>query len=56
MLHPLTKFKDNVVTAIKNAHDAFSDPLNDVVRQKLQEAFPGDPQTQEQVRLQIAAK
>jgi hypothetical protein len=40
MLHPLTKFKDNVVTAIKNARDAFNDPLNTVVQQKLREAFP----------------
>jgi hypothetical protein len=55
MLHPLTKLKDNVVTAIKNARDAFNDPLNSVVQQKLQEAFPGDPQTQEQVRQKIAA-
>jgi hypothetical protein len=55
MLHPVTKLKDNVVTAIQNARDAFTDPLNGVVRQKLQEAFPGDSQTQEQVRLKIAA-
>jgi hypothetical protein len=55
MLHPLTRLKDNVVTAIKNARDAFNDPSNKVVQQKLQEAFPGDPQTQEQVRQKIAA-
>ncbi|HEY6342415.1 MAG TPA: hypothetical protein VIY49_13050 [Bryobacteraceae bacterium] len=55
MLHPLTRLKDNVVTAIKNARNAFNDPLNSVVQQKLREAFPGDPQTQEQVRQKIAA-
>jgi hypothetical protein len=55
MLHPLTKLQSNVVTAIDNARNAFTDPSNSVVRQKLEEAFPGDPQTQEQVREKIAA-
>jgi hypothetical protein len=54
MLHPITSVKDNVVIAIKNARDAFNDPLNKTVQQKLQEAFPGDPQKQEQVRQEIA--
>ena len=46
MLHPVTKVKNNVVTAVKNALDAFADADNPVVREKLQQAFPDQQQRQ----------
>jgi len=51
MLHPVTGGKQEVLTAIKNAADAFTQN-NAVVQQKMREAFPDDAK-REQVRQQI---
>ena len=48
MLHPVTGGKQEVLTAIKNAADAFTQN-NAVVQQKMREAFPDDAK-REQVR------
>ncbi len=53
-MHPITGSKKNVLTAIKNAQQAFADN-NPVVQTQMAQTYP-DPVQREQTRQQIVAK
>ena len=53
-MHPITGSKKNVLTAIKNAQQAFADN-NSVVQTQMAQTYP-NPVQREQTRQQIVAK